>query len=67
MKTAEELIQNAYSAVRASEMSRAIAKLTLDHFLQERIDSIQKKLVNLDSIQSDIDAVVKASSSTEDV
>lgn len=37
----EELLQNAYSFVRGVESNRAIATLTLDHLIQEHIDSIE--------------------------
>jgi hypothetical protein len=37
----EELLHNAYSFVRGVESNRAIATLTLDHLIQEHIDSIE--------------------------
>ncbi len=37
----EEILHSAYSYVRSVETNRAIAQLTLDHLLQERIDAIK--------------------------
>lgn len=37
----EFILHSAYSAVRASESNKALTPITLDHLLQEHIDSIK--------------------------
>lgn len=37
----QDILHSAYSAIRGAETNKALAPLTLDHLLQELIDSIQ--------------------------
>lgn len=40
-RSIQELLHSAYTAVRASETTKSIAALTLDHLLEEQIASIR--------------------------
>lgn len=66
----QEMLHEAYSTVRGSEMSKSISNVTLDHLLQEQIDSIRgvgqtsSKLSRLRTIEQNIDAVVQAAKGT---
>lgn len=40
-RSVQELLHSAYSAVRASETTKSIAALTLDHLIEEQIASIR--------------------------
>lgn len=41
MKDARRILHSAYSAIRSSEMSRAMSSMTLDHFLDEQIKKLK--------------------------
>jgi hypothetical protein len=64
--TTREMLHSAYAAVRGSAMNTTVASITLDHLLQEQIDSIRgskkrvSKLGILDTIEKNIDGVVQA-------
>jgi hypothetical protein len=60
-ESVEAMLSAAYSAIRGNEMNKSVAGLTLDHFLQARIDSIKtQKLPALDAIEKNINDIVAA-------
>jgi hypothetical protein len=78
-RTLRKVLHSAYTFVRSVEVNKASAALTLDHLIQEQIDSIKQsstraildsagkdigkrtsKLDDLDTLQQDVEAVVKA-------
>jgi hypothetical protein len=78
-KTLRRVLHSAYTFIRSVEVNKASAALTLDHLLQEQIDSYKQssqralldakgqdvgkrssKLDDLDTLQQEVDAVVKA-------
>lgn len=78
-QTLRKVLHSAYTFVRSVEVNKASAALTLDHLIQEQIDTIKQsstraildaqgksvgnrtaKLDDLDTLQQEVDAVVKA-------
>ncbi len=66
MKNVQEMLASAYATLRSDAVTKSISALTLDHLIQERIDSIRgKKLSDLDAMKKDVDDVVSAAQKTE--
>lgn len=78
-KTLRKVLHSAYTFVRSVEVNKASAALTLDHLIQEQIDSYKQssqraildakgedigkrssKLDDLDTLQKEVESVVKA-------
>jgi len=78
-QTLRKVLHSAYTFVRSVEVNKASSALTLDHLIQEQIDTVKQsstrdildaagkdigkrtsKLDDLDTLQKDIEAVVKA-------
>lgn len=68
--TTREMLHAAYAAVRGAAMNRAVSSITLDHLLQEQIDSIRgskkrvSKLAVLDTIEKNINNVINSTRTT---
>lgn len=78
-RTLRKVLHSAYTFIRSAEVNKASAALTLDHLIQEQIDSYKQsseraildakgasignrssKLDNLETLQQEVDSVVKS-------